>query len=154
MASAATITDTETYSVTDIEIIMRRFTADIVMIATGSAAITEAEARDYTHDIELLAKAGYLEAVDLMLHSWRRRGQGEPLRGQHLCRRSDHEPAGRRALAAGGGPLLADRALAHRRVHRRCSGTDAGQAQDRLGSEQRGYEPFRPETHRRSRLRQ
>jgi hypothetical protein len=69
MVYAATITETETYSVTDIEIVMRRFTADIVMIATSSGAITEAEARDYAHDVELLAKAGYLEAVDLTLLS-------------------------------------------------------------------------------------
>ena len=63
----ATITDTETYSVADIEIVMRRFSADIIMIATSSAAITEAKASDYAHDVELLAKAGYLEAVDLTL---------------------------------------------------------------------------------------
>jgi Bacterial HORMA domain family 1 len=69
MACVATVTDTETYSVTDIEIVMRRFSADIVMIATSSAAITEARARDYAHDVELLAKAGYLEAVDLTLLS-------------------------------------------------------------------------------------
>ena len=55
MAYAATITDTETYSVADIEIVMRRFAADIVMIATSSAAITEGKARDYAHDVELLA---------------------------------------------------------------------------------------------------
>jgi hypothetical protein len=69
MAYAATITDTETYSVADIEIVMRRFSADIVMIATSSAAITETKARDYAHDVELLAKAGYLETVDLTLLS-------------------------------------------------------------------------------------
>lgn len=71
MAYAApnTESETETYSVTDIEIVMRRFSADIAMIATSSAAITEAKARDYAHDVELLAKAGYLKAVDLTLFS-------------------------------------------------------------------------------------
>lgn len=56
-----------TYSIVDVETVMRRFTADIVMIATSSAAITEQKARDYAHDAELLAKKGYLRAVDLTL---------------------------------------------------------------------------------------
>lgn len=67
MTYAITASYTETYSVADIETVMRRFSADIVMIATSSAAITEAKAREYAHDAELLAKAGYLEAVDLTL---------------------------------------------------------------------------------------
>lgn len=58
-----------TYSVADIETVMRRFTADIVMMATSSSAITEAKARDYAHDVEALAKAGYLDMVDLTLYS-------------------------------------------------------------------------------------
>jgi hypothetical protein len=39
------------------------------MMATSSGAITEAEAREYGHDIELLAKNGYLKAVDVTLLS-------------------------------------------------------------------------------------
>src|ERR1700730_12935403 len=62
-------TDTETYSVVDIETVMRRFFADIVMIATSLGAITEATARDYAPDVEALAKAGYLKKVDLTLFS-------------------------------------------------------------------------------------
>jgi hypothetical protein len=66
---SSTATATYTYSVTDIEIVMRRFSADIVMIATSSGAITEDKARDYAHDVEVLAKGGYLKSVDLTLLS-------------------------------------------------------------------------------------
>lgn len=62
-------TATETYSVTDIQTVMRRVTADIVMIASSTGAITEEKAREWGHDIEVLAKNGYLRAVDLTLFS-------------------------------------------------------------------------------------
>jgi len=62
-------TATETYSIIDIESVMRRVTADIVMIASSTAAISEATAREWGHDIEVLAKKGYLRAVDLTLFS-------------------------------------------------------------------------------------
>lgn len=66
-----TVADTYTYSytITNIETVVRRFTADIVMIAQSSGAITEATARDYAHDIEALAKGGYLKKVDITLFS-------------------------------------------------------------------------------------
>jgi hypothetical protein len=60
-------TTTETYTVADIETVARRFTADLVMIAQSSGAIEEAKARDYAHDVEQLAKKGYLRSVDLTL---------------------------------------------------------------------------------------
>jgi len=60
---------TETYSVADIEVVMRRVTADLVMIASSTRAITEEKARDWGHDIEFLAKHGYLKKVDLTLLS-------------------------------------------------------------------------------------
>src|SRR5882672_8415878 len=66
---SSTATATYTYSVTDVEIVMRRFSADIVMIATSSGAITEEKARTYAHDVEVLAKGGYLKSVDLTLFS-------------------------------------------------------------------------------------
>src|SRR6478735_9118965 len=69
MSFTATATATDTYSVTDVEVVLRRFLADIVMIATSSGAITEPKARDYAHDVEVLAKAGYLLKVDLTLFS-------------------------------------------------------------------------------------
>jgi hypothetical protein len=39
------------------------------MIAQSSAAITEDKARQYAHDVEELAKKGYLKKVDLTLFS-------------------------------------------------------------------------------------
>lgn len=60
---------TETYSVADVEVVMRRVTADLVMIASSTRAITEEKARDWGHDIEVLAKNGYLKKVDLTLLS-------------------------------------------------------------------------------------
>jgi Bacterial HORMA domain family 1 len=62
-------TETYTYTTTDIETVMRRFTADLVMITQSSGAMSEAEARDYAHDIELLAIYGYLDKVDITLLS-------------------------------------------------------------------------------------
>jgi hypothetical protein len=62
-------TMTETYSIADIEVVMRRVTADLVMIANSTNATTEERARNWGHDIELLAKNGYLKAVDLTLLS-------------------------------------------------------------------------------------
>lgn len=65
----STTTETYTYTSTDIEKVMRRFTADIVMIAQSTGAITEAKAIDYAYDMEALAKKGYLKKVDLTLFS-------------------------------------------------------------------------------------
>jgi hypothetical protein len=67
-----TDTATETYTTVDIENVVRRFLADIVMIAQSSGAITEAKAREYAHDVEALAKNGYLRSVDLTLLSGQR----------------------------------------------------------------------------------
>jgi hypothetical protein len=67
--SSATATTSFTYTTSDIEAVVRRFTADLVMIAQSSRAISEAKAREYAHDIEALAKKGYLAEVDLTLLS-------------------------------------------------------------------------------------
>lgn len=64
---SATYAATQTYSVADVEIVMRRVSADLLMIASSTQAITEATAKDWAHDIELLAKQGYLHWVDLTL---------------------------------------------------------------------------------------
>lgn len=64
---SATFATTETYSVADIEVVMRRVTADLLMIASSTQAITEDTAKDWAHDIELLAKQGYLRWADLTL---------------------------------------------------------------------------------------
>jgi len=63
----STSTTTETYTTTDIQHVVRRFGADIRMIAESSGAITTAEAERYIHDVELLAKKGYLATVDVTL---------------------------------------------------------------------------------------
>ena len=70
MSYSQTATVTQTYTTVDIEKVVRRFTADIVMIAGSTGAITEAKARDYAHDVEALAKAGYLRKVDITLLSY------------------------------------------------------------------------------------
>lgn len=62
-------TESQSYSVTDIEKVMRRFTADLLMIAQSSGSLSEAKAREYAHDIECLADEGYLSKVDLTLFS-------------------------------------------------------------------------------------
>ena len=67
MAYASTVT--ETYTETDIEIVIRRFQADLIMIAQSSGAITEDEARDYAHDVEKFAKHKCLDGVDITLLS-------------------------------------------------------------------------------------
>jgi hypothetical protein len=64
---SSTYTSTSTYSVVDVENVVRRFSADIVMIASSTGALTEAKAREYATDIEALAKNGYLSAVDVTL---------------------------------------------------------------------------------------
>lgn len=69
MSRTATASATHTYTTVDIEKVARRFSADIVMIAQSSAAITEAKAHEYAHDVELLAKNGYLKKVDITLLS-------------------------------------------------------------------------------------
>lgn len=90
-------TGTYTYSVIDIETVMRRFTADIVMIAQSSRAINEATARDYAHDVEALAKNGYLKKVDLTLFS----GAGEIRATQYVVNTS----AGNLAMSRPGGVM-------------------------------------------------
>ena len=69
MSYTATATATQTYTYVDIEKVMRRVKADLVMIASSSGAITETEAIKYAHDIEYLAQRGYLRSVDVTLFS-------------------------------------------------------------------------------------
>lgn len=64
---SATYTVPDTFSATDVSAVMRRVTAEFVMIAQSTGAITEAKAREWAHDVEALAQGGYLKAVDLTL---------------------------------------------------------------------------------------
>jgi hypothetical protein len=65
-----TWTATATYTVVDIENVVRRVKADLVMIADSTGAWTAGQVADYAHDIEALAKAGYLAWVDVTLLSY------------------------------------------------------------------------------------
>lgn len=64
-----TRTSTGTYTTTDVENVVRRLKADLAMIADSTRAWTPAQAADYGHDIEMLAKKGYLAWVDVTLLS-------------------------------------------------------------------------------------
>jgi hypothetical protein len=65
----ASATGTGTYTVVDIERVVRRVKADLVMIADSTGGWTPQEAQNYAHDVELLATAGYLKHVDVTLLS-------------------------------------------------------------------------------------
>ncbi|MBS0248606.1 MAG: hypothetical protein JSR61_18475 [Proteobacteria bacterium] len=69
MTQTASASKTYSYSVADVETVARRFTADLLMMAQSSGAITEETARNYAHDVEALAKKGFLKQVDLTLLS-------------------------------------------------------------------------------------
>jgi hypothetical protein len=65
----ASATGTGTYTVVDIERVVRRVKADLVMIADSTGGWTPQEAQNYAHDVELLATAGCLKHVDVTLLS-------------------------------------------------------------------------------------
>lgn len=62
-----TRTASATYTTTDIENVVRRVKADFVMIAESTGGWTLQRAADCAHDIEVLAKGGYLAWVDVTL---------------------------------------------------------------------------------------
>lgn len=62
-----TKTASATYTTTDIENVVKRVRADIAMIADSTGVWTPQKAADYSHDVEVLAKAGYLAWVDVTL---------------------------------------------------------------------------------------
>jgi hypothetical protein len=66
---SATATRSATYTALDVENVVRRVKADLNMIADSTGAWTTTEAADYAHDIELLAKKGYLAWADVTLFS-------------------------------------------------------------------------------------
>ena len=65
--STATISASQTFTKIDIEKVVRRFKADILMIAQSTGAINEVTAKNYASDVELLAKNDYLSSVDITL---------------------------------------------------------------------------------------
>jgi hypothetical protein len=56
-----------TYTVADIEKVVTRVRADLMMIGDSTGGWTPDEVRNYADDIEVLAKAGYLRKVDVTL---------------------------------------------------------------------------------------
>jgi hypothetical protein len=69
MAQTRTASATASYTVLDVEKVVRRVKADLLMIADSTGAWTPEKAGHYAHDIEVLAKAGYLDYVDVTLLS-------------------------------------------------------------------------------------
>ncbi len=65
MSQTATRSATQTYTATDIQKVVRRFRADIMMIAQSTGALTEAKALNYAHDMDVLAGKGFLKKVDV-----------------------------------------------------------------------------------------
>lgn len=62
-----TTTRTATYTVADIEKVVTRVRADLMMIADSTGGWMPQKAQDYAHDVEELAKAGYLAHADVTL---------------------------------------------------------------------------------------
>lgn len=67
--NTATASRSATHTALDVENVVRRVKADLTMIADSTGAWTAAKAADYAHDIELLAKKGYLAWADVTLFS-------------------------------------------------------------------------------------
>lgn len=63
----STYSSTDTYTVADVEKVMRSVKADLIMIAKSTKAMTENDAVNYAHDIEVLAKKNHLRYADVTL---------------------------------------------------------------------------------------
>lgn len=63
----STYSSTSTYTVADVEEVMCSVKADLIMIAGSTKAMTESDAANYAHDIEVLAKKNYLKFADVTL---------------------------------------------------------------------------------------
>ena len=64
-----TRTASATYTIVDVENVVRRVKADLIMIADSTGAWTSAQVAEYAHDVDALAKNGYLAWVDVTLFS-------------------------------------------------------------------------------------
>jgi hypothetical protein len=69
MSQTQTKSATATYTDLDVENVVRRVKADLVMMADSTGGWTPDQARNYAHDVEVLAKGGYLRYVDVTLFS-------------------------------------------------------------------------------------
>lgn len=70
MALTTTTTETYSWTETDIEHVMSRFHADLKMIAQSTGTWPEKWTDDVAHDVEYLAKRGYLKEAHVMLFSY------------------------------------------------------------------------------------
>lgn len=64
---SSSFTSSASYTYADIEKVVRNFGTDMLMIADSTKAIEQQKARDFTADIECLAKHDYLKSVDVTL---------------------------------------------------------------------------------------
>lgn len=69
MSQTRTATATATYTVADIEKVVRCVKADLMMIGDSTGGWTPEKASHYAHDVEVLAKGGYLKHADVTLFS-------------------------------------------------------------------------------------
>lgn len=69
MSMTLTRSATASYTYADIERVVGRMKADFVMMGSSTGTWPQSKAEDYAHDIEVLAKAGYLSYVDITLFS-------------------------------------------------------------------------------------
>jgi hypothetical protein len=69
MTQTRTASATATYTVADIEKVVRLVKADLMMLGDSTGAWTPEKTANYAHDVEVLAKAGYLDYVDITLFS-------------------------------------------------------------------------------------
>lgn len=69
MSQTRTASASATYTDIDIEKVVRLVKADLMMLGDSTGAWTPEKAGHYAHDVEVLAKAGYLEHVDVTLFS-------------------------------------------------------------------------------------
>lgn len=67
MSSSYSSTYSSSYTEVDVEQVVLNVKADLIMIADSSKAMNRDEAEKYAHDIELAAKNGYLNKVDVTL---------------------------------------------------------------------------------------
>ena len=140
----ASATGTDTYTVVDIERVVRRVKADLIMIGDSTGGWTPETASNYAHDVEVLAKAGYLKHVDITLLS-----HGVEVKATRF--EVDTEAGGLTCSRPGGvlwpkvrWTFSADRPALYRRIY---GGREDGHQEpieDQLVADRRGHQPQHP----------
>jgi hypothetical protein len=65
----STFSTSSTYTVADVAKVVDKFTADLLMIAQATGAMTVQAARLAAADVKLMAQRGYINRVDIVLHN-------------------------------------------------------------------------------------